>query len=152
MVTTVKQPVQITPTDITPAGFGTLVSSGFASTVTKDNTVNQPSDLLVEMSATASGTPTNGQQVILYAQSSLDGTNWTTGPINGTTTTDEIQLKYVGAVILNNPSTIQRQHFPVAIIFGGILPPYIRFIVKNDTGVTLSQGQLRVSEVSNTAA
>lgn len=151
MVTTVKQPVSAA-VDMTPAGFGSLTSSGFASSATKDNTVNQPSDLLVEVSATASGTPTNGLQVILYVQSSLDGTNWTTGPTNGTTTTDEMQLKYIGAVILNNPSTIQRQHFSIALAFGGVLPPYIRFIVKNDTGVTLSQGQLRVSEVSNTAA
>lgn len=146
-MSTVKQVVG-SRTSVTVSGLSTLASAGYATSSTVNNTTNQPLDLLVELAATP-GTTTGNMQAVLYAQASLDGTNWQSG---ASTSADEADATLIGILPLAVNSTLQRLIFPVAINYGGILPPYIRFVVKNDSGAAFTAGTIYVSEVSTTVA
>lgn len=101
----------------------------------------------IELSVTP-GTVSSNKQVILFAQESLDGTNFGTGPTSGTTTTDEPVLKSIGVLPLATNSTLQRLIFE----YPGVLPYAAKLIAKNETGAALasSGNDLYWSEVSIT--
>ena len=144
---TIKQNVG-TKTSIPFTGLSTLASATFvAQTTDLDLTADDPLDLLLELAVTP-GTVSSNKQVILYAKSSLNNTNYTSGPQSGTTATDEPNLTLIGVVPCNTNSTAQRGIFSVASAFGGIIPPYLRFIVKNETGAALTAGTLHYSIVT----
>jgi hypothetical protein len=85
------------------------------------------------------GTVTAGNAgVIVFARISMDGTNFTTGPVSGTTSTDEPNLIYVGTVPCNTSSTLQRGNFDLALACGGTLPYAAQIIVRNTTGANLA--------------
>jgi hypothetical protein len=130
--------------------LNSLASATYVA-ATAINFTNQPVDLLVELALTP-GTVSGNKQAILFAQASLDGTNYQTGPTSGTTTTDEPNLTFIGALPLNTNSTLQTKIFSVAAAFGGVLPPYLKFVVKNDSGAALggSGNSLNYSEISVT--
>lgn len=138
----VKQVVGIR-TAVTASGLATLASAGYATSATINNTTNQPLDLLVEVAIT-SGTVAGNNQAVVFAQSSLDGTNWQTG---ASSAADEGNSTFLGTVPLPASATLQRNTFPVAAVYGGALPPYVRFVVKNDSGATFTAGTIFVSEV-----
>lgn len=87
----------------------------------------------IELSVTP-GTVSSNKQVILFAQESLDGTNFGTGPTSGTTTTDEANLKFIGVLPLATNSTLQRKIFE----YPGALPYAAKLIAKNETGAALA--------------
>jgi hypothetical protein len=149
-MSTVKEVVG-TRTSVTVTGLSTLASATYAVSNAVDNTTNQPLDLLVELSITP-GTVSGNKQALLFAKASLDGTNWQSGPESGTTTTDEPNLSFVGVLPLNTSSGAQTGVFPVALAYGGVLPPNLKFVVKNDSGAAFSAGTLNISEVSGTVA
>lgn len=133
-------------TAVTVTGLATLASTAFVASAVVNNTTNDPLDLLMQLSVTP-GTVSSNRQVILYAQASYDGTTFTTGPTSGTTATDEPNLTLIGVVPCNTNATAQRGQFSVAGAFGGVLPPYLRFVIKNETGAALTAGELAVAEV-----
>lgn len=137
--------VSFSGTNLSTLANGTYVQSN----VTTDVTTNQPLDLLVEFSVTA-GTVSGNKQAILFAQASVDNSAFQTGPTSGTTTTDESSLQYIGSLPLTTSSTLQRKFFSVAAAYGGVLPPYLRFVVKNDSGAAFTTGTVKVAEVSST--
>lgn len=140
-----------TRTSITVTGLSSLASATYVTSNQLDNTTNQPVDMLVELAATP-GTVSGNKQAILFAIASLDGTNYQTGPTSGTTTTDEPDLTYIGTLPLNTNTTLQRKTFSVASAFGGVLPPFLKFVVKNDSGAAFTTGTVFASEVSATVA
>lgn len=146
MVSTVKQ-VTSAPAALTCAGLATLNAGTYVTSNAYANT-NQQSDLLVELTVQASATPNGNQQVVLFAQASLDGTAWQGGPGSGATTTDEGVLTLVGVISLKSTNALPKT-FSTAAAFG-FLPPYVRFVVKNDAGVALVNSGLRTSEYSVT--
>lgn len=148
----IAKQVVAAPAALTVTGLGTLAAGTYAVSASYNCTTNQPLDLLAELSITPNGTTTGNQQAVLFAQASLDGTTWQSGPTSGTTTTDEGNLKFLGAVPLKTASGAQVDPFSVAAAYGGVLPPYIRFVIKNDCGVAFSAGTLRAAEVSATVA
>lgn len=133
-------------TAVTVTGLATLASTAFVASAVVNNTTNDPLDLLVQLSVTP-GTVSSNRQVILYAQASYDGTTFTTGPTSGTTATDEPNLTLIGVVPCNTTNTPQRGQFSVSGAFGGVLPPYLRFVIKNETGAALTAGELAIAEV-----
>lgn len=146
---TVKQPVApVTALNVT--GLSTLAAGTYAVSDTYNNTTNQPLELLVELDVTPNGTTTGNQQAVIFAQASLDNVKWQTGPTSGTVTTDEGVLKFVAALPLKTASGNQVDAFAVSPAFSYVLPPYTRFVIKNDCGVPFSRGVLRVQEVSGT--
>lgn len=101
----------------------------------------------IELSVTP-GTVSGNKQAMLFAQPSLDGTNFGTGPTSGTTTTDEPNLKFIGVLPLATNATLQRRVFE----YPGTLPYAAKLIVKNDSGAAFasSGNDLYWSEVSIT--
>lgn len=129
-----------TATPLTSNANG-LTAGGYASLGVIDFGAAPPHECFVEITATASGTPGGNKQVIVYARSSLDGTNWSDAP----SATALRNAMRVGA--LNLPDTNARRSvaFPLSQLFGGALPPKAEIYVCNDTGVTLTAcaGQYR---------
>lgn len=128
-------------------GLATLVSAAFATSDAYNNTTAQPVDLFVELAVTP-GTVAGNKQAVLYALASLDGTNYQTGA----NATDFGDMTLIGCMDLKSNATLQRKIFAVAAAFNGVLPPYIKFVVQNDSGVTWTTGTLNTAEVSATVA
>lgn len=124
----------LTTTALDSLASATYVSAG---TITIASSSKTPLDMLVEVAVTP-GTVASNKQVLVFLQESLDGTNFTTGPTSGTTTTDEPNLVFLGAVPCNTNATLQRAVFSLAGACGGVLPYAVKIIVKNETGVALA--------------
>lgn len=132
-------------TAITTSGFATLANGAYATSNPVNNTANQPLDLLVELTAIA-GTVSGNKQAVLFALGSIDGTNYQTGA----NSTDEAVMTFVGTLPLNTSGQGQQKPFSIAAAFGGALPPYVKFVVKNDSGSAFSNATLNYAEVSGT--
>ncbi len=101
-----------------------------------DLTTPDPLDVLIEVSATP-GTTSGNRQVVVFARVSIDGTNYSTGPVSGTTATDEPNLKFLGTVPCNTNATLQRNVLSVMSSLGYI-PTHLEIVIKNDTGAALA--------------
>jgi hypothetical protein len=106
-------------------------------TVTHNASGKAPLECFVELAITP-GTVAGNKQAVLFAQASLDGTNFGTGPTSGTTTTDESNLVLIGTLPLGTNATLQRKVFSLATSFGGVLPYATKLIVKNDSGAAFA--------------
>jgi hypothetical protein len=125
----------------------TMTSSGLASLATGtyylsptilNHSTNDPLEVLIDVQVTP-GTVSANQQLLVFAQASLDtGSNFTTGPTSGTSNTNEANLYYVGVLPLNTNSTAQRKIFSLATAYGGTLPIASQIVFKNDSGAALS--------------
>lgn len=131
--------------------LGTLANGTYVTAGTLTFNTNKPIECLLEVSATP-GTVSGNKRLVVFAQKSLDGTNFGTGPASGTTTTDEPNLTFIGTVPLNSNSTLERGVFSLAMAFGGVLPHSAKIIVKNDSGAALASGSVEYSEVTTTVA
>lgn len=131
--------------------LGTLANVTYvnAGTITFDTANNV--EVLLEVSATP-GTVSGNKQIVVFAQKSLDGTNFETGPTSGTVTTNEPNLTFIGTVPLPTNSTLQRKTFSLAMAFGGVLPFACKIICKNDSGAALASGSVEYAEVVTTVA
>ncbi|MEO8753123.1 MAG: hypothetical protein ABI624_10635 [Casimicrobiaceae bacterium] len=112
----------------------TYVSLG---TLTFASSSKTPLTVKLEVSVTP-GTVSGNKQVVIFAQQTLDGTNFESGPSSGTTTTDEPDLTFLGTIPCGTNSTLQRKVFDLAAAFGGSLPYGAKIIAKNDSGAALS--------------
>lgn len=137
-----------TRTSLTVTGIGTLASATYVASSAYNAGTNDPIDVLIEIEAATTNTPAGNKQVVVFAQGSLDGTNFESGPTSGTTTTDEPDLTFVGVVPMNAASTTHRKIFSLAQAFGGVLPLQFKIVLKNDLGVALTSGAAYTSEVS----
>lgn len=140
----VKQPVGAR-TALSATGLSTLASGAYATSAALNNTTNQPLDDLVELAVTPGATSGN-KQAVLFAQASLDGVNFQTGA----NSTDEMDMTLIGTLPLNTGGQLQRKIFSIAAAYGGILPPYVQLVVKNDSGAAFSSAALNYAEVSTT--
>ncbi len=125
---------------LTDTALDSLASATYVSAGVIDMSAVNPLDLIIEVSATP-GTVGDKRQLQVFARASLDGTVYSTGPVSGTTITDEPNLRQLGSLPLNTNATLQRSHFSVAGTLGYV-PPYVEIVVKNETGAALaSSGQ-----------
>lgn len=131
--------------------LGTLANGTYINAGTITHATNDPVECMIEVSAT-SGTVSGNKQLVVFAQKSLDGTNFGTGPTSGTTTTDESNLVFIGTVPLNTNATLQRGVFSLSAPFGGVLPYASKIIIKNDSGAALASGSVEYAEVTTTVA
>lgn len=131
--------------------LGTLANSTYLNVGTITFNTNKPLEVVLEVSATP-GTVSGNKQLVVFAQESLNGTNFETGPTSGTTTTDEPNLTFIGTVPLNTNSTLQRGVFRLSPAFAGSLPYAATIIVKNDSGAALASGSVEYAEVTTTVA
>lgn len=121
------------------AALNSLASATYVAvgTITHNSAGKVPLECFVEVSVTP-GTVAGNKQAVLFAQASLDGTNFDSGPTSGTATTDEPNLLFVGVLPLGSNATLQRKKFSLANAHGGALPYATRLVVKNDSGVAFA--------------
>lgn len=124
-------------TQLTITAMDALASATYVNCGTITFSTNDPLDVLVEVAVTP-GVVAGNKQLLVFAQGSLDGTNFETGPVSGTTVTDEPNLTFVGTLPLNTASALQRGVFSLAAAFGGVLPQAAKIIVRNDSGIALA--------------
>lgn len=143
-----------TRTSLTTTAMNSLASATYVNAGTLTHNTNKPLDVLIEVSITAPGTVSGNKQLVVFAQRSLDGTNFETGPTSGTTTTDEPDLTFIGTVPLNTVSVAHTKQFSLGAAFGGTLPYASKIIVKNDCGSALpaSTHSVYYSEVTGSVA
>lgn len=137
---TIKSSVETARTQISGASTAltSLASATYVVLGTLTHTTNDPLAAKLEI-MTKPGTVSSNKQLVVFAQASLDGTNFETGPTSGTTTTDEANLRFVGVLPLNTNSTTQRRIFDLGAAYpDGTLPYATKIIVKNESGATLS--------------
>lgn len=126
--------------------LGTLANSTYLNVGTITHNTNKNVACWIEVTATP-GTVSGNKQLLVFAQRSVDGTNYETGPTSGTTATDEPNLCYLGALPLNSNSTAQTKLFDLGAAYGGSMPYASKIIVKNDSGAALSSGTVYYSEL-----
>jgi hypothetical protein len=123
---------------LTISGLSSLASANYAVSSALDLTAVDPLDVLVDITVTP-GTVSGNKQLLVFAKVSLDGTNYTTGPESGSSAVDEPNLYLLGALPLNTNTTAQRGVFSVANALGYV-PPYLKIVVRNDSGAAFSAG------------
>jgi hypothetical protein len=116
--------------------MGTLASATYIGSSAIDLGSNIPSDITVELEVTPSSTPSGNKRLILFAQLSLNNTDYSTGPSTGTTTTDEVDLHWVGSSTIFSTGT-HRRFFRLMDL---PITRYIKLVAKNDLGVALTSG------------
>ena len=141
-----------TRTSLTTTAMDSLASATYVSCGTLTFATNDPLDVLIECKVTP-GTVSSNKQVVFFAQRSLDGTNFESGPTSGTTTTDEPDLTFIGVVPCNTNSTAQTKVFSLLDALG-TLPHSAKIIAKNETGAALAASGHSVyySEVTDSIA
>jgi hypothetical protein len=141
--------------------LGTFTSIAFTSTslsalasanyVTSTNPVDlgstTPLDCLLELSVTP-GTVSGNKQAVVFMQVSLDGSNYSSGPTSGTTTTDEPDLYFVGVLPLITNSGAQKKSFSLVKSEFGACPRYFKPVIKNDSGAAFAAGTLNYVPVT----
>lgn len=132
-----------TRTTLTSTALNSLASATYVSAGTINLTTPDPLDVAIEVEATP-GTVSGNKQLAVFAKVSFDGTDYSTGPESGTTTTDEPNLYFLGTLPLNTNSTLQRKSFSVLSALG-FVPPYLKIIVKNESGAALAASGHKVS-------
>ncbi|HOW49331.1 MAG TPA: hypothetical protein P5024_11470 [Burkholderiaceae bacterium] len=123
---------------LTITGLATLAAATYAVSGAIDLSAVDPLDLLVGITVTP-GTVSGNKQLLVFAKASLDGTNYTTGPESGSSAVDEPNLYLLGALPLNTNTTAQRGVFSVASALGYV-PPYLKIVVRNDSGAAFTAG------------
>jgi len=138
---------------LTTSALDSLASATYVSAGTLTHTTNDPLDVLLQIKVTP-GTVSGNKQVLVFAQGSLDGTDFESGPTSGTTTTDEANLTFIGVIPCNTNSTAQIGLFSLASAFGGVLPQQTKIIIRNDTGAALASSghYVKYSEVVGNSA
>ena len=123
----------------TGTALSTLANNTYVtSTNPVDLGATTPLDCVLQLKVTV-GTVAAPNQVLLFVQVSLDGTNYTTGPTSGTTTTDQPDLYQVGTVPANTSSVAHAKDFSLLAALG-FCPRYFKPIVLNNSGAALTAG------------
>lgn len=114
------------------ANLNSLASAAFASIGIIDNTTTLADDYLIEITI-ANIAEAGNKQAVVWVRSSVDGTNYSDS------TTGANNRKQLGALDLNGLSGAGRSiAMPLAVAFGGIVPPKVEVLVQNDAGVSFA--------------
>src|SRR5690242_14000556 len=118
--------------------LGTLASATYAASPAIDLGASIPLDVTLEVECLPSTATSGNKQLILFAKLSLDNTNFGSGPESGTTTTNELDLHWIGTLPCNDNS----QHRKMFSLAGLPVTRYLKLVVKNDMGVALASGSV----------
>ncbi|WP_439587645.1 hypothetical protein [Hydrogenophaga sp.] len=123
-------------TALTTTALNALASAAYVSAGTIDVSAQEPLDLIIEVEATP-GTVAGNRQLMVFARISMDGTHFSTGPVSGSSTNEEPNLRFLGVLPLPTSAVLQRAMFSVAAALG-FVPPHIQIVIKNDSGAALA--------------
>jgi hypothetical protein len=124
--------------------LGTLANATYIASAAIDLGSVIPLDVTLEVECDPNGTPAGNRQLILFAKLSLDNTNFGSGPESGTTATEEADLHWIGSMPCND-TNIHRKFFSLQ---GLPITRYLKLVVKNDTGVALSSGNVYRADIT----
>lgn len=137
-----------TSLSFTGTALSTLASATYVKNTTAYNCdTNKPMNVVVEVEAATTNTPSGNKQLLVFIKESLDGTNFREGPESGTTATRENNLRLLGVLPITTASTTERGFFDIFSILG-FIPKSFFVVIKNDLGVALTAGVAFTSEVS----
>lgn len=125
--------------------LGTLASGAYAVSAAIDLGAAMPLDVTFEVECVPNGAPTGNKQLVLFAQLSLDGTNFGTG---GTSANDEPQLHWIGTLPTYTTAVTHRKHFSLQGLPGA---RYIKLVARNDMGVALTSGNVYKADITGAA-
>lgn len=126
--------------------LGTLASGTYICSSAIDLGASIPLDVTLEAQIVTTGsTPSGNKQVLLFAKFSLDNSNFGAGPESGTTTTEEGQLHFIGAIPTPTASQTYRKFFSLA---GLPVARYMKVVAKNDLGIALSSGEIYRADIT----
>ena len=117
--------------------INSLSSANYATSNAFQVSTNNGRDVIVEC-AFAVGTVSGNKQVIVYVIGSSDGSNYDIANSSSSDTTHDTMMAVLGVVNTPNNSETVRRRFSLAAAYGGTPPPYVKLVVKNDTGAALS--------------
>jgi len=117
-------------------GNGTYVAATAVDLHNIVGSATAPLDVVIELELTP-GTVSGNKQAKLFTQISMDGSNYSTGPTSGTTTTDEPDLYLIDILPLATNSTLQRKGWSLFSRIG-FIPYSIKPVVFNDSGASLA--------------
>ena len=123
---------------LTTLANGTYVASSAVDLYNAIDSVTKPLDVIVTFEATP-GTVSGNKQALVFCQTSMDGSNFTTGPTSGTTTTDQPNLKQIASLPLFSNSTQQRGEWSLLAEIG-FIPHSLKLVIFNDSGAAFSAG------------
>jgi len=141
-VLTQAQATKTAALTFTPA-LAALASGAYAVSATIDQTAAIPVDQTIEAELVPNGAPTGNKQMIIFAETSLDGTNWT-GPATRATA-DDGQENFIGSV----PSSVTAVRASKSFSYAGQpVSRYFRLVVKNDLGVALTSAAVYLGAIT----
>lgn len=128
-------------TALTTSGLSTLANGSLATSNAVDVTaMAAATDVLVELAFTNTGTPANNKQVVVYAVSTLDGTNYSDNTVVA-------RMVRLGTIDISAGSgSFRSAAFSVAAGFR-VLPPGFKIVVQNDCGLAFTAGTLQYRAV-----
>ncbi|HXR50412.1 MAG TPA: hypothetical protein VN778_05300 [Verrucomicrobiae bacterium] len=126
--------------------MGTLAIDTYIASSAIDLGANIPLDVTFEVVVTVTS-PVSDQQVLLFAQLSLDNTDFGTGPTSGSSATDEADLHWIGTLPCNSTGT----HRKLFSLSGLPVAKYIKLVARNRTGVALTSGFVYRADITGAA-
>ena len=133
-------PLSFTAADATLASGGYAVSSAITTTTAGSGGI-AADDLAVTISAGIAATAVANDTISVFAVSSIDGTTFSDAPADDSTdSTHDANMAFIGSLTVPSAAaqTLVMTLQDVAASFGGWLPPYIRVVVKNNSGAALT--------------
>lgn len=124
--------------------MSTLASATYIASSAIDLSATIPVDVTIEVECLPSTTTTGNKQLKVFVQTSLDNTNFTTGPVSGTTITDEADLIFIGSVPCGTTAT----HRGMFSLRGVPVARYIKIVVFNDMGIALTSGTAYIAAIT----
>lgn len=114
-----------------------LANVTYVASSAVDVSATDPIDVVIEVALTA-GTVAANYGAKVFLQASLDGgTTYGTGPTSGTTTTDELDLLYIGTLPMFTSSVVHRKQWSMVERIG-FVPAHFKLVVFNDSGAAIA--------------
>lgn len=124
--------------------LGALTNGSFIASSSIDLGANIPMDVVLLVECTPSSAPSGNKQLIVYAQFSLDNSTFTADSSVG-----ENQLHYIASLPVNTSNTAHRKLFSMT---GLPVARYLKLVAKNDTGATLTSGNIYKADITGSSA
>lgn len=121
-------------TSLTVTGFNSLAGGSYATSDAVDNTSDLFLDVLVEVTV-ADIVEAGNKQVLVYAVSSVDGTNYSDNQSG-----NPQSMAFVGALPMNGTGPWRSRAMSLASAFGGSVPPKWKLVLMNDNSTTALAG------------
>lgn len=113
------------------AGLNSAAAAAYINLGEVDNSSAKLLDYLVEVAVTPSAAPSGNAQIVIFAQDSVDGTNYSDS-------SQDANMALLGTIQMSAAQAYRSRAMSVAAAFGGVMPEYVRIIAKIDDGVALA--------------